>query len=113
MKTIDIEQHNLCARILITFACISSFGDIVLLTNLISIPARYGTFLHVSFGTQFTNSLKFKDSVCGAGAPDPPDLVANPRFLTTEKKISSVVDEDDSKPYALVWMLGAGNARYI
>src|SRR5271170_1491595 len=66
--------------------------------DLISIPARHDTSPRISPGPSFTNVLNFKDSVCSAQAPDPPDSVAIPRFLTTEKKISSVSGEDSNKP---------------
>ena len=82
---------------LLHFACISSFGDIVLLTNLISIPVRYDTSPRQLRDLVY----KLKDGVRSAGPSDHPDSVAFPLFLATGKKISSVVDEDDSKPYPL------------
>src|SRR5271156_4187493 len=71
--------------------------------DLISIPARHDTSPRISPGPSFTNVLNFKDSVCSAQAPDPPDSVAIPRFLTTEKKISSVSGEDGNKHNIGTW----------
>ena len=71
----------------------------MLLTDLISIPARHDSSPCVSPRTHYYNFLNFKDSVCSAQTPDPPDSIAIPWFLTTEKKISSVSGEDGDKPY--------------
>ena len=110
-----MSNNIIFARILMTLAHISSFGDIVLLTDMISIPARYDMSLRVSSGTRFTNSLKFKDSLRCRGS----ELGRHSTFLTTEKKISSVVGADSNKPCRLppiISILGAaatGNARHI
>jgi hypothetical protein len=59
----------------------------VLLTNLISIPARYDTSHASAPGLSFTIFLNFKDSACSTQAPDPPGLGRH-------SKVSNYREED-------------------